>query len=221
MRRVFNYVPSDEALRRGKWTVIVLFVAVLLVAVWAVLWLAHENDILDERDRQSLSDREDLRRDLNAEQAAREALEEQIRQLGERPVVEPEDVPDDAQVVIVPGPRGPSCIEAIGYARCRGDRGPGGREGDAGTPGRPGEPGATGATGQPGAKGDRGDVGPKGDTGPQGERGPAGAPGTAQPGSYACPSGQYVEGFSVGADGAVSLTCQPAPVFPGNPGGTQ
>lgn len=216
MRRFYNYVPSDTALRRGKWTVMVLFIAVLFVAVWAVLWLAHENDILDERDRQSLSDREDLRRDLTAEQLAREALEQQIRDLGEKPVVEPEDVPDDAEVFVVPGPkgdkgdRGASCIEALGFNRCRGDEGQGGEDG---ADGQDGAPGADGAKGERGEKGEKGDPGAPGADGAPGKDG---APGTAQPGSYACPSGQYLEGFSIGADGTVSLSCQPVPVFPGN-----
>lgn len=126
MRRTFNYVPSRTALRRGAMFLIALFVAVLLGSVWAVMWLANENETLDERDRQSLADRESLRHDLTAEQAAREALEQQIRGLGEKPVLEPEDVPPEADVIVVPGPRGDrgkSCIEEIGYPRCRGAAG--------------------------------------------------------------------------------------------------
>lgn len=166
MRRIFNYVPSKAALRRGAAFLIALFVAVLLGSVWAVLWLANENDTLDERDRQSLSDREDLRRDLTAEQAAREALEQQIRSLGEKPVLEPEDVPPDTDVFVVPGPkgdkgdRGESCIEEIGLQPCRGDRGRPGGEGQDGTdgsdstiPGPAGKDGKDGADGRDGVDG--------------------------------------------------------------------
>lgn len=221
MRRFFNYVPSDEALRRGKWTVIVLFVAVLLVAVWAVLWLAHENDILDERDRQSLSDREDLRRDLTAEQLAREALEQQIRGLGERPVVEPEDVPDDAQVVVVPGPkgdkgdRGDSCIEALGFNRCRGDQGQGGEDGSDGSDGQDGAD--SNVPGPVGPKGDLGPKGDKGDKGDAGERGPAGADGRGIQ-SVTCEGGQFVVTYTDGTSHPVAgSSCVAAP---GNSGET-
>lgn len=210
MRRFFNYVPSKTALRRGAAFLIALFVAVLLGSVWAVLWLANENDTLDERDRQSLTDREELRRDLTAEQAAREALEQQIRSLGEKPVLEPEDVPPDTDVIVVPGPkgeRGESCIEEIGLQPCRGDEG---RIGKPGSEGEPGEPGVPGTPGEPGPKGDKGE---KGDTGGQG---PKGDPGTAQPGTYSCAAGEYMTGFSITDAGAVVLVCQPA-LGPGNP----
>lgn len=168
MRRFFNYVPSKAALRRGAAFLIALFVAVLLGSVWAVLWLANENDTLDERDRQSLADREELRRDLTAEQAAREALEQQIRSLGEKPVLDPEDVPPDTDVIVVPGPkgdRGESCIEEIGYPRCRGTAGD---DGSNGTSGADGEDGADGA---PGPKGDPGPAGADGKDGVDGQDG--------------------------------------------------
>lgn len=59
-----------------------------------------------------------------------------------------------------------------------------------------------GATGERGEKGDAGAdstvPGPKGDIGPQG---------TALPGDYNCPEGQFMAGFSVATDGAVTLNC--------------
>lgn len=171
MRRIANYVPSKATLRRGAALLITLLVAVLLGSVWAVLWLANENDTLNERDRQSLADREDLRNDLTAEQAAREALEQQIRGLGEKPVLDPEDVPADTDVIVVPGPRGDkgergeSCIEEIGYPRCRG------AAGDDGSSGTPGEAGQDGADGAPGPKGDKGDPGVDGKDGTNGTDG--------------------------------------------------
>jgi hypothetical protein len=41
--------------------------------------------------------------------------------------------------------------------------------------------------------------------GPQGIRGPEG---TARPGDYACADGEYMTGFTIDAEGAVTLACQ-------------
>ena len=145
--------------------------------------------------------------ELDAAKTTVEALNEQLRQLGEKPVVEPDDVPSDAEVVVIPGQPGPkgdrgeSCIEEIGYPRCRG------AEGDEGSDGVAGLDGADGA---PGPKGDAGE------RGPQGEQGPKGDPGTAQPGTYSCAAGEYMTGFSITDAGAVVLVCQPV-LGPGNP----
>lgn len=211
MRRIFNYVPSKTVLRRGAIAMIVLLVAVLLGSVWAVLWLAKENDTLDERDRQSLSDRAQLRRDLTAEQAAREALAEQLRGLGEQPVLEPEDVPDDADVIVVPGPkgdRGASCIEEIGYPRCRG------------TAGDDGSDGPTGANGSDGADGQPGPPGPAGKDGAPGADGKDGVDGKDGRGiekTYCNDAGRWEITYTDGttSDGGI---CR---IDPGNSGGTQ
>lgn len=99
-----------------------------------------------------------------------------------------------------------------------GPPGPVGPRGVAGPAGPAGPQGATGAEGQAGPAGPRGEPGPQGIQGPQGEpgadstvpgpQGARGPQGTAQPGTYACPDGEYVSGFTVDAEGAVTLTCK-------------
>lgn len=215
MRSIFNYVPSKAVLRRGAMAMVALFVAVLLGSLWAVLWLAKENDVLDERDRQSLSDRAQLREDLTAEQAAREALEQQIRSLGEKPVLDPDDVPTDSSVVVVPGPkgeRGESCIEEVGYPRCRG------ASGSDGSSGSNGSDGATGPQGPAGPEGPAGANGKDGAPGADGADGRDGKDGTAVPGSYLCGDGEVQRGFVIAEDGSVTYEC--TPLSPGNPGDT-
>lgn len=48
----------------------------------------------------------------------------------------------------------------------------------------------------------------RGTNGIDGERGPAGPQGTAKPGTYSCPDGEVMTGFTVAADGAVTLACE-------------
>lgn len=170
MRRLFNYAPSERALRRGKWAMLALGTAVLVLAMWAVLWLAHQNAILNDRDADSIRDRSSLREDLEAEAIAREALEEQVRLLGEDPIVKPEDLPDvdGGEVVVIPGPPG--------------------RDGRDGADGRNGRDGQDGGVGRPGGEGAPGPVGPRGPScmealslaeckGPKGDKGDPGASG--------------------------------------------
>ncbi|WP_436700986.1 hypothetical protein [Nocardioides sp. BYT-33-1] len=107
-----------------------------------------------------------------------------------------------------PGPRGESCVEELGLRTCRGDDGANGATGEPGANGADGTPGKDGAAGKDGAQGPQGDPGPAGPAGPQG---PAG---TAQPGSYSCPDGEVMSGFTVAADGSVSITCRPATPLP-------
>ncbi|WP_182377904.1 hypothetical protein [Nocardioides sp. WS12] len=85
-------------------------------------------------------------------------------------------------------------------------------------------PGAVGAVGascvaELGLEACRGPAGKDGTNGTNGIDGKDGAPGTAQPGTYACPAGEYLTGFGVAADGSVSLAC--ASANPGNSGGNQ
>lgn len=108
--------------------------------------------------------------------------------------------------------------------------GPRGKTGDVGATGATGAPGrgiqsmqcATGGwiitytdgLGEPdggpcvGAQGPKGDQGLQGVHGDQGPMGPPGPQGTAQPGTYACPDGEVMSGFTVDPDGAVTLACQ-------------
>lgn len=51
-------------------------------------------------------------------------------------------------------------------------------------------------------------VGPQGVHGEQGAQGIQGEQGTAKPGTYTCPDGEVMTGFSVADDGAVTLACE-------------
>jgi hypothetical protein len=122
-----------------------------------------------------------------------------------------------------PGPRGPT-----GLPGATGPRGPRGVDGAPGPVGENGPTGPPGSTGPRGDKGDTGATGPQGEQGPKGEtgdRGPVGADGpagadgatgaqgpagTTLPGTYTCPDAQTLHGFTVAADGSVTLDCQPA-----------
>lgn len=208
--RHIRFTPTERTLHRSKWAMVVVAAAVLTLCMWAVMWLAHENAQFEERDQQSLSDRKMLRERLDKDEAAIEALTEQLHQLGEKPVVRPEDIPDDTDLVLVPGPQGPrgySCIEELGYPRCRGDQGEAGSNGANGAPGRDGVDGAPGATGPAGPPGP---AGPKGEPGKDGRDGVDGRPGTAQPGTYSCPDGEHMTGFDIAEGGAVTIYCAPA-----------
>lgn len=91
-----------------------------------------------------------------------DALGEQVRGLGEDPVVSTSPV--QRGTVVIPGPQGQV-----------------GERGLRGLVGLPGAPGAAGRNGQDGAPGEAGATGPQGAAGPQGpqgERGPAGADGS-------------------------------------------
>lgn len=140
---------------RVVWALVGLLALALLVAlVVASVRLNGQNDDLADRVDQSDAQREAIEDKLADQAAAAEALELQLRRLGEDPIVVPENVPDAP--LLIEGPRGLSCIEEIGYARCRGDEGrPGdeGTEGDAGTDGVDGQPGTDGKDGVDGAPG--------------------------------------------------------------------
>lgn len=204
---------SEKAARVTVVTVVVVSVAVLVLCIWAVMWLSHENAQFEERDRESIADRKALRGRLDQDEAAIEALTEQLRLLGEKPVVSPEDVPDGADVVVIPGPQGPrgySCVEELGYPRCRGDEGASGIDGAPGRDGTDGLDGANGATGPMGPPGPAGPQGEPGAPGKDGRDGVDGRDGTAQPGTYSCPEGEHMTGFGVAEGGAVTVYCAPA-----------
>lgn len=113
------------------------------------------------------------------------------------------------------GPAGP--IGPIGPIGPRGPQGPKGDTGDAGAAGAVGATGI-GEQGATGAQGEAGPAGPQGERGPAGSTGPAGPAGTAQPGAYACPDGQVLTGFTVAADGSVTVACAAPPIPPTNNG---
>lgn len=200
-------VPSRRAIAVLAWIVIIV---VLLALVWLagrVVSLGEENRQFAERDEQSLEDRRALADRLDREEAALLALAEQLRLLGEQPVVEPTDPPEPGNLVAIPGPRGASCIEEIGYARCRGDRGRVGGDGSDGEPGSDGQDGAAGPPGPPGP------AGPPGERGPEGPAGPAGADGRGLKDAQCGGDGRWVLSWTDGttSDGGV---CR---VAPGNP----
>lgn len=98
--------------------------------------------------------------------AVAQRLADQVRQLGQQPVVEP---PQRGE----PGPRG--------------DQGPAGPKGDTGSAGEPGPsgvpglPGSNGSPGSPGVDGKPGEAGPAGAQGEPGPAGPSGQPGKTGP----------------------------------------
>lgn len=123
--------------------------------------------------------------------------------------------------------RGPTTAQVAAavatYCTANGDcRGP---QGDTGKPGRSvtGPKGEVGAAGPPPTSGQVADAvaaycADGRCRGAQGEPGPAGPPGkdgTARPGSYACPDRQYVTGFTIAPDGAVTLACNSFLLIPG------
>lgn len=62
-----------------------------------------------------------------------------------------------------------------------------------------------------GPQGVHGEQGPAGaDSTVPGPEGPRGPQGTARPGTYACPDGEVMTGFTVAEDGAVTLACEDA-----------
>lgn len=143
-----------------------------------------------------------------------------------------EIVDDGVDPVLVPGPMGPPGPQGpVGPAGrdgfgidgsdgsdgrdgengrdgADGDDGADGSDGADGAQGEDGADGADGATGATGPKGETGPAGPQGPAGARGETGPQGPAGTARPGTYTCPDGDYVAGFTIAADGSVSLDCR-------------
>jgi type II secretory pathway pseudopilin PulG len=111
------------------------------------------------------------------------------------------------------------------YCNNRGEcKGPEGTAGTDGTNGTDGLPGETGATGPPPTDAQILDAvttycsihaGCQGPAGQDGTNGTDGKDGSVVPGDYQCGTGFYLEGFTVAADGTVTLNCQPN--FP--PGG--
>lgn len=147
-------------------------------------------------------------------QAGLDEANDRLAEQGEPPVAVP-DVEPGTDPQIIPGPQGVPGVQGI-----QGRTGPPGEIGPPGPVGRPGKdgadstvPGPMGPIGPAGADstvpGPTGPAGPPGADstvpGPQGIRGPQG---TAKPGDYACPDGEVMTGFSVDAEGAVTLACE-------------
>lgn len=181
--------------------------------VLVVAWIVHQVGNLTTEAQAGRNERAAVRAELEQTQADSQALAEQVRSLGEEPVVEPDpdgaDKPLQERFVPVPGPRG--------------------RDGDAGRPGRDGAPGesitgpagpagkdgasVTGPAGADGAPGKDGEQGPAGPAGPAGKDGRDGTEG--QPGkdgrsitSVSCPEQDWVITYSDGTTDTVTGPCR-------------
>lgn len=179
----FSYVPSHRTVR------IVWYAATfvgLLLLLWLLWTVVHQGQRLEDAEdaRRALAVQTQRQAEIAADTASdAERLADQIRELGEKPVVDPGPWP------VVPGPAGASGPPGPpGRAGDQGDRGPVGDRGPAGPQGERGAVGATGDRGPrglpgeqgiPGPQGERGETGPAGPAGPAGERGPQGEPGPA------------------------------------------
>lgn len=189
-----------------------------LVLMLFIGWLVFEVLAFAAADRQSLNDRADLRAELRQQESTSEALAEQIRSLGEEPVIEPEttqqEVTGDVQdrFVPVPGPRGPAGTPGVD-----GDVGPRGPAGEPGVglPGTSGKDGSSvtgpaGSDGSPGEDGSAGPAGPPGKDGRDGSNGSDGAPGKDGRSitSVTCPEQDWVITYSDGTSDTVNGPCR-------------
>ena len=223
-------IPSDRAVR-GIVLVVVVLVLVLVALIGVRFYALNGNDQAQNREIGELSSAN------NAQDRALREANRRLEQAGQPQVPVPDTggapILTTAALVaaltvycaeptaLCVGPRGPQGPAGeSGMTGKRGPRGFTGLDGPVGPVGDPGKPGQNGSDGGQGPQGPPGPQGPKGDPGPQGPAGQDGAPGadgqdgqpgpagTANPGSYACPAGQVVTGFTVGPDGGVTLDCQ-------------
>lgn len=178
-----------------------------LLAVAVIGWIVFQIGTLLAAVDTSRRDRAEMREDIARDGRIIDAQQRILTEL-QRRCTEAEDCTPIASADIIRGTQG--LPGTPGIQGPQGRPGRDGRPGAAGAAGSSGAQGATGATGADGAQGPQGEPGPAGPQGEPGPAGPAGAAGTAQPGTYACPDGQYLTGFGVASDGAVTLTCAPA-----------
>lgn len=173
-------VSRDPTARRAAWAALGLLLASLTVfALYFGVRYASLRGHAEQQDRQ-LSE---LARQAEDNATLASALEDQVRSLGEQPVV-------DAPAVGPPGPRGEA-----GPRGPMGPRGLPGADGDDGIDGErgpAGERGPRGETGPSGPAGEQGPPGPPGPAGPSGPRGPEGPPGPTCPQGYTAQSRQYL-----------------------------
>lgn len=161
---------------------------------------AQQNEQVAVENREALSEANDRV----------DALGQQIRDLGEDPVVSTSPV---AGPTFIPGPQGERGLRGlIGLPGAPGAEGAAGATGATGATGADGSQGATGATGPQGA------TGATGATGAQGERGPAGQDGKDGRGikSATCTDGRWTITYtddttSDGGDCTASLLPTPDP----------
>lgn len=179
-------IPSPRAVSVA---IAVAVLTALALLVWLIFTVAGLSAQLKDADRRL--DQAKARYSENQAHAA--ALADQVRALGDRPVVEPGDpVPGPQGIPGVPGPVGPppSFAEVVAAlaqycqgGRCRGPAGPAGEDGAPGPRGFAGDDGATGPQGPPGQS-VTGPPGPQGPRGETGASGPRGEPGPTCPDGY-------------------------------------
>lgn len=173
----------DPTARRAVWAGLGLLLASLTIfALYFGVRYASLQSHAEEQDRQISA----LHQQASDNATMATALEDQVRSLGEQPVVE----------VPARGPQGPQGeTGATGPRGPMGPRGLPGEDGDDGIDGErgpAGEPGPRGETGPPGPAGEQGPPGPPGPAGPTGPRGPEGPPGPTCPEGYTAQSRQYL-----------------------------
>jgi len=151
---------SGERVRSAV-TVWVLFIVLLAGMTWIAFIIAG------------------LRDDVATERSARNALVQQVKGLGEKPVVGPAG-PQGTN-----GKDGTNGVSGVnGADGSDGDDGNDGQPGAAGADGKPGRDGQPGAIGEKGATGERGETGATGPVGPTGPTGATGDPGPSCPTGY-------------------------------------
>lgn len=230
---------SERAVRRA-WTVVgVLAVIVLIVTVIGLVRLSDSNESLTDKVERSDAKLAKLSKQADDDHAAAQALKEQVKRLGGKPVAEPGEPPAGPQG---PGPTATQ-VKAAVADYCAGDRckptvsrsqvaaavadycaggACQGRPGaaDDGTDGTNGADGATGPQGPqgPGPTADQiaaaveaycADGKCRGEKGETGDTGPAGEDATFTPSGMDCPEGERVNGVHLLADGSLTVSCAP------------
>jgi hypothetical protein len=175
---------EERRWRRGNVLTVVLAVFLGLAMAWIVLSV------------------QELRHDLYVANQARDALAQQVVELGEKPVAgKPGSRGEPGKSVQgpqgEPGPTGPT-----GPPGPTGPTGPRGKDGDDGVDGisTSGSPGPAGPSGQDGQSGPAGPPGPQGEPGPAGPQGPAGQDGRD---GQTCPDGYSLQAPSYDPDALV------------------
>lgn len=176
---------TDIGSRRTSKILVVLFIVLAMGTVWQIYEL---NEDLNARPtasdyNQLVETNAELNRRQNDSQAQAEILAQQVKELGERPVVTPDELEegsDDLPSVDVPPPSDASVDAAVirycslndcgvsptntqvaaavalycnAQGECRGPSGDDGRDGRPGDEGQAGEPGSPGETGPQGPQG--------------------------------------------------------------------
>lgn len=211
---------------------VALGVVAVLLGI-GLLALVHRVETLDGALEESRSDRSALHSELNEQESASQALAEQVKRLGGKPVVEP-DEPAPPLVIGLTDEQADAAVAefcSVGD-RCRptvsrddvrealADICDGGAcDAPPAKDGKDGRDGADSTVPGPGLTDEQADAAvarycaandclpEDGKDGRDGQDGKDGAPGSVTPGEYACPEGEYVTKISVTAEGSMVLAC--------------